>query len=539
MHLRRFVAWQRSRFAIKPNAFLSQPDPRSFGQAARGFQLTAGNFLIAGELVQLPGGSIWELTSRDPDFARRTQAFAWLDELAACDTAGARARAQAWMLEWFERRRSASEQALDPGITGRRLLRMINHAVMLLNGLGAEKSRLYFAMLGRQADYLARVWQHAPAGLTRFEALCALVYCGLALEGKASYLPSALRALEEECDTFIDETGAIPSRNPEELMEIFSLLAWVNHATLQSEMLLPRGILKSLERLAPSLRALRLGDGSLVRFHGGGAGHTDRLNQALADAGVRAPARHLGAMGYTRLALGRSTLVMDTGPVPLGGGSNVHACALSFELSSGLQPILVNMGRPYGFSPKVAASARETGSHSALTIRRQSIFDLERFDAGDMPDIDVSFETDENQGGMAVRARHDGFRSSFGVLHQRQISLINQGRDVVGQDQLAPDDGLTNRQKRNARAGRMPVRVHFRLHPDVSPSLDLGGSAVSLKLPGEETWVFRAEGFELSLLRCTYLEPSRLRPRATKQIVVTARTLNYEADIRWSLKRAG
>jgi uncharacterized heparinase superfamily protein len=80
--------------------------------------------------------------------------------------------------------------------------------------------------------------------------------------------------------------------------------------------------------------------------------------------------------------------------------------------------------------------------------------------------------------------------------------------------------------------------IRFHLHPDVRASLDLGGTAVSLTLPSGETWVFRHScAAELSLKPSVYFDGRRLSPRATKQIVLSARMKGYGVVLGWSLAR--
>ena len=43
-------------------AFVAQPEPRTVGSYARGRQLTAGNLLFAGHLVEAPGAILWDIT---------------------------------------------------------------------------------------------------------------------------------------------------------------------------------------------------------------------------------------------------------------------------------------------------------------------------------------------------------------------------------------------------------------------------------------------------------------------------------------------
>jgi len=81
------------------------------------------------------------------------------------------------------------------------------------------------------------------------------------------------------------------------------------------------------------------------------------------------------------------------------------------------------------------------------------------------------------------------------------------------------------------------VRLH--LHPEVDAALDLNGAAVSMALKSGEIWVFRHDGAcRLSLEPSVYLEKTRLKPRAAKQIVLTGRAIEYATRVRWTLSKA-
>lgn len=60
-YLNRFHARRAAR-ARPATAFVSSPEPRTIGSYARGRQLSAGNYMFAGSLVQTPGTSLWQIT---------------------------------------------------------------------------------------------------------------------------------------------------------------------------------------------------------------------------------------------------------------------------------------------------------------------------------------------------------------------------------------------------------------------------------------------------------------------------------------------
>ena len=78
----------------------------------------------------------------------------------------------------------------------------------------------------------------------------------------------------------------MPTRNPEELLEVLTLLTWAVRALTEADRAIPEPLAAAIDRIAPALRALRHADGGLARFHGGGKGMEGRLDQALAAAGV-------------------------------------------------------------------------------------------------------------------------------------------------------------------------------------------------------------------------------------------------------------
>ena len=440
-----------------------------------------------------------------------------------------------------------------PDLTGRRLIRWINHALLLLNGRSRAESDAYFRSLGRQTIFLSRRWKTASAGLPRFEALTGLIYAGLALTGMERHVGRAANALARECAREIDVEGGIPTRNPEELLEVFTLLTWASTALSEAGRTPQRTHLAAIERIAPTLRALRHADGGLARFHGGGRGTEGRLDQALANAGGRARTAHGLAMGYARLAAGRTSIIVDCASPPLGNASsNAHASTLAMELTSGRRPLVVNCGSGASFGSEWRRAGRATPSHSTLGIEGYSSSRLgpdELMLSGrtrglitDAPS-QVWAQSDNDSDGLRLMAGHNGYAPTHGLTHIRQLSLSIDGRTVTGEDTLGAMTSADRRRfetimERTRHAG-IGFDLRFHLHPDVDAVLDLGGTAVSMALKSGEMWIFRHNGVaDLKLDQSVYLESTRLKPRASRQIVLSSRVLDYARQVGWTLAKA-
>ncbi|MCB1366318.1 MAG: heparinase II/III family protein [Rhodobacteraceae bacterium] len=537
-------------FASPVTAFVSMPEPKTIGSYARGRQLRAGNFRFAGQLIEAPDQSIWSLANPDAAFEAELQSFTWLDDLAALGDRGARLQAQAWLLEWIDLFGRGHGPGWDPALTGRRLIRWINHAVFLLKGMEKAQSDRYFRNLARQTQFLKRRWQAAPAGQPRLEALTGLIYAGLALEGADDLVLPAAHAIAEECAIGIAPDGGIPSRNPEALLETFDLLTWAASALSEAGHMPQPAHLLAIERIAPTLRALRHSDGTLARFHGGGPGREGQLDQALAASGIRASPLDGLAMGYARLASGRSSVIVDAAAPPGGLASgNAHASTLAFELISGRHPLVVNCGSGVWFGGEWRRAARTTPSHSTLAVDRYS---SSRFapksDAGHsewLTDIPSKVEAQRSTSlhGQTLLATHDGYSPTHGLIHVRRLELGSGGRLLSGQDTLgalSESNRIRFEEVMNqTRLSGVQFAIRFHLHPEVVAKIDLGGRAISLALPTGETWIFRSEGSaDMALESSIYLDQSRLKPRATKQIVLTDTVLDYSSQANWSLSLA-
>ncbi|WP_299027429.1 heparinase II/III family protein [uncultured Sulfitobacter sp.] len=532
--------------------FVSSPEPRTIGSFARGRQLAAGNFLFAGSLITAPDQTPWEVDAPDTAFAQALHGFAWMDDLAAVGDSTSRAAAQRWLWQWIELYGGGGGIGWTPDLTGRRLIRWINHALFVLHGSGdaAPDSEVFYLSLTQQTRFLSKRWHAAAPGLARFEALTGLIYAGLSLEGLENLADPAIKALARECEVQIDAQGGLPTRNPEELLDVFTLLTWAAAALSDAGRGTPQPHLAAIERIAPTLRTLRHSDGSLARFHGGGRGAEGWLDHALASSGVRGTQPEGLSMGYARLSAGRTSVIIDASPPPGGAASaNAHASTLAFELTSGRRPLIVNCGSGASFGIEWRRAGRATPSHSALSLGGYSSARLDNEDrrTGVESLIDgpthVPVEITPVSDGMKFQGGHDGYVLTHGLTHARTLELTHDGRAVAGEDMLLAMDEVQKRRFDRAldrtKLKGIGFEIRFHLHPEVDATLDLGGAAVSMALKSGEIWVFRHDGTtELALEAGAYLETTRLKPRAASQIVLTGRAINPATRVRWSLSKA-
>lgn len=547
--LNRYTAW-KARKQPAATGFVSQPEPRTIGSFARGRQLVAGNLLLAGYLVESATTGLWDVEAPDLAFEAERQGCTWLDDLAAVGDIKARKKAQHWVWGWIDAYGTGAGPGWSPDLTGRRVIRWTNHALFLLSGQDKSASDAFYRSLSQQTWFLSQRWKGASPGLPRFEALTGLIYAGLALKGCEELADPAVKALAQDCATEINADGGLPTRNPEELLDVFTLLTWAAAALHEAGRSVPREHHAALDRIAPTLRALRHSDGGLARFHGGGRGQEGWLDHALAASHVPPRAQEGLAMGYSRLSARRTSVIVDAALPPAGKASyNAHASTLAFELTSGRRPLIVNCGAGENFGVEWRRAGRATPSHTALCIEGHSSARLappQKATGQEFliePPTDVRVERQDGEEGYRFQGSHDGYARHFGLTIARSLDLSFDGRMVSGEDMLlALDDPAKRRFNKAVDVSGLKgiaYDLRFHLHPDVDAALDLGGAAVSMALKSGEIWVFRHDGHcDLKLETSVYLEKTRLKPRQSLQIVLSGRAIQYATQIRWTLSKA-
>ena len=531
-NLGNLIAVKCSKFSWPTRRFTFEPEPYSIGLPERGKHISNGFFLFEGHLVEAQNTSIWDIKCPNADFEKELHGFGWLDHLAADGSAKARNLAKQWFWEWIERFGGGLGPGWCPQLTGRRIIRVINHSQILLFNESVKKQKIYFKILGHQANFLSRRAKAEKSGLKRLEALTGLIFCASVLKGKEHFLKSNMKKLNRESMRCINKNGDVSSRNPEELMHIFIMLSWAARAIIEVKRKPLKNHLLAIELIAPNLRALRLGNGGLVHFHGGGRGMPGRLDQALSEISNRLPARIGGAMGYHRISNNGTILIMDVGAQIKKNEPSFSA--LAFELSIGHEELIVNTGPGMLFGNNWLDASRTLYAHSGVCID-------ETTPSVGRTDVVPKAERKESADVVELNSSHDGFALSHGVLHYRKIEMNRKGSIISGRDTILADGvshcGIFDGWLKRKNAKFMPFNARFHISPDVNLEFGIHDTVVSMTTPKGDVWILRSKNAKISIQQSAYMQYGRLNPRAAKQVVVSGSAVDYQGVIEWTLSR--
>lgn len=508
-----------------PNAPMRDPWP---GDPARGAALLKGELVVAGSARPLREGN-WEPTGAAPGWLAAAHGFTWLRDMRALGSDAARLRARALVADWLAQPPPEAARAADVRAT--RITAWLGHwDFFAATADEALQARLTTALASEARELAAAL----PAEMMDGRALTALkglVVAAAALPGSEALMTRALRFLPAEVDRQITQEGDHAERSPQALLA--ALVDLLDIRTALASAAHPQGasasatVAAAIERAAPTLRALRHGDGGLIQFNAAREDALPLIEAVLAQAPSRMrSASRAMSMGFQRLAAGRTLLVVDAA-APAGRDRDrlAHAGTTAFEMSVGRERLIVNCGSAPGGGAEWQGVLRATAAHSTLVLADTNSSELRTQGLGRRPEQVVA-DRHEAGGAHWLDVSHDGWRRGFGVTHHRRLYLAESGDDVRGEDVL---------EGQAVEEGRLPgFAVRFHLHPSVQTSLQPERNGVLLRLASGAGWSLRAEGAALSLEESIYFGLGE--PKRTEQVVLTGR---FEAPvpIKWAITR--
>ncbi|HXV29738.1 MAG TPA: heparinase II/III family protein, partial [Sinorhizobium sp.] len=373
-------------------------------------------------------------------------------------------------------------------------------------------------------------------GEARLRVRMALAMASVSMPASASAIRKASRHLDVELDRQILPDGGHFSRNPRAGLELLLELLPLRQTYVNLGHDVPSRLIPCIDRMYPALRFFRHQGGELALFNGATSVPAHELASVLRyDETAGEPFRSLPHMHYERLSLADTVVIMDTGRAhSVDLSRTAHAGCLSFEMSSGKNRFIINSGAPKFAGERFRQMARATAAHSTVTVNDTSScrFSKSLFLGPIMTSglSRVMVERRDEPGRIeSVRASHDGYLAPFGLIHERDVGILNGGRLIRGRDRLSREDA------RDPDAADAAIAVaRFHVHPAIGMRQH-SASEIYLSAPDGEAWLFACQDGELAIEEDIFFaDPSGVR--ASSQVTVSF-AVAAQPEIQWTLTR--
>jgi uncharacterized heparinase superfamily protein len=499
-------------------------------------EIYAGEFKLAGKLMETNGVAPFALESPSPAFEQSLHGFEWLHHFRAADTPAASDYARSLVANWINSKAlKSSAIARRADVTARRLISWLAQSPFLLNGVDADFYKSFIQALVSDADRLKKMMRSLPSNETLLLSQIALMHFAVsASESDATIKQEAMRLCDLLDEQILSDGGHV-SRSPAVILNLLLDLLPLKLAFLWRRIQTPQPIISAIDRMMPMLRMMRHSDGSVALLNGMSLTRADILAAVLAQDDTKSPAiLNAPYSGYQRVQHGKSILIVDAGAPPKPPLAHlVHAAPAAFEFSSDGSRLIVNCGSPPSHRPEMKAIARKTAAHSTLIYNETDIGQFvassamnamvgDQYFAGAKTVNTARATTDE---GSILTVQHDGYAKSFGIQHERRLALSSDGLILEGEDILSPF-----KQPQDA-----SYKLRFHLHPQVKAAPAADASSIILNLPNGTHWQFTSMAGTVAIEESIFLaSPDGFRRCA--QIVVSA-AFPQTPVIAWSLMK--
>jgi uncharacterized heparinase superfamily protein len=518
-----------------PLRLTAVPRDHVAGDRARGDALLAGRFQFGSDAVPVADLDFAAIGTDGP-LAESLQGFSWLRDLAASAGREKGARlAEALVGRWLVAHGTRVDEAWAPELWGERILFWTAYAPYVLSSRDTGYRSALLNTLARGARHLDASADKAPPGLPRITAWSGVVAASLLIQSGQPRIARAEAGLMRALAAAQFEDGGLMSRSPEEQLLLVDRLGLLRAAYFAAKQTLPDTLESAAAAALAALHGVTMGDGGLSSWQGGNPGDPAAVAALIEGCGLRArPLRQARGWGYHRQSALGTIVVMDAAPPPSAKMALGSASTLAFELSDGAQRLVVNCGGPgrlpHNLSHELVQALRTTAAHSTLTLADTNSTNI--LDDGSLGKgvTDVVIDRSEDNDSSRVQASHDGYVRGFGLVHQRNIVLGNDGKELRGNDQLLP------RGRKKIRESA-PFALRFHLAPGIEATATADGMGAILRPPGAPPWNFRCRGAMLSIEESLHVSGAgEVRP--TLQLAVVGEVSALGGQTAWQFRRS-
>lgn len=449
-------------------------------------EMMQGRYLLASKLVDTHGVSPFSLEVDHDDWQDDLQAFAWLRHFRDARTDEERRFARTLTLDWIGREGHFDRDSWGPALTARRVLNWLRHYNLLVEGASLEQTQQIARSLSTQISSLKIRALLATDPVDALLVAIALVGVALCSDRPNAEVEARVRNVLNLVDTQIDEDGLHRTRSAKIQIQLLIELITIKLALRRDHEQASRDLEELTESMHRALDAISLGTGEPAYFNGTGQMPHDLIVAIQAQSAARA--RQTGtAGGYGRLIAGRSIVVADSGLVADPEfTAHAHASAMAFEFSHGRDLVVCNCG-PAPSDYDDALLFRQGIAHSAPTINAQSAAAIAPSGplAGRLLQLGRPSEIQARSADDTLIITSHGYAERFGVTLERHLTLLAEGKTLVGQDRFV--------RHRSRVSGAAAIRFHLAHQTEVQLTDDL----VRLRLNSGAVWTFLWEGAEM------------------------------------------
>ncbi len=457
---------------------------------------------------------------------KKLHSFFWLFTL---DLKSSKKITQNIILNWISENDKYKQYIWDLDILSKRIIAWISNSKLTYENSETEYKIHFNSLIKKQTNHLINEIKRSEKLDDKIIVSTAIIIVGLSY-GDLYFLKFGIDLLKKILNYSLDSSNFPKTRNLRQLVLYLKYLIIIRELLKESQTHIPEFLDEAIFYLGKSYNLLCGNKKNGMLFNGNFQDSNKEFDDYLNFHKYKFKDDSNEAGGYIVLKNKKSLLAIDLGKAPEKKFSRDYQAGLfSFEFSYFGEKVITNSGYFQDYKHQLNIISKSTASHSTLVLNNTSNVRFERNKNGNMIvsknfkilDKEIKFEKNY----WLIKASHDAYSKSNGIIHERQIQYFNDNNKLEGCEKLI--------KTKNFKSSNFELRFH--LLPNVKLTKLLNNECILIE-SNNAGWKFTCKNHNIDIetglyfgMKNKYLE--------NKNILVSGLTHPEEQNIFWEITK--
>ena len=354
---------------------------------------------------------------------KRLHSFFWLFTL---DLRSSQKITQNVIFNWIMENYKYKQDVWDLDILSKRIIAWISNSKLTYENSEPNYKLHFNNIIKKQTNHLINEIKRSKKLDDKIIGSAAIILVGLSY-GDNSYLKFGIDLLKQLLNFSLDANSFPKSRNLRQLVFYLKYLIVIREILKESQTNIPDFLDENIFYLGKSYNLLCSNKKNGILFNGNFEDSNKEFDNYLTFHKYKFKDDANEAGGYVLLRNKQSLLTIDVGKAPDKKFSKDYQAGLfSFEFEFLGEKVITNSGYFQDYKHQLNLISKSSATHSTLVLNDTSTVRFERDKYGHMlanknfKIINKEIRSDKNF--WLVKASHDAFSKSNGVIHERQLN---------------------------------------------------------------------------------------------------------------------
>ncbi len=457
---------------------------------------------------------------------KKLHSFFWLFTL---DLKSSKKITQNIILNWIGKNDKYKQYIWDLDILSKRIIAWISNSKLTYENSETEYKLHFNNLIKKQTNHLINEIKRSEKLDDKIIVSTAIILVGLSY-GDLYFLKFGIDLLKKILNFSLDSSNFPKSRNLRQLVSYLKYLIVIRELLKESQTHIPEFLDETIFYLGKSYNLLCGNKKNGMLFNGNFQDSNKEFDDYLNFLKYKFKDDSNEAGGYVVLKNKKSSLAIDFGKAPEKKFSKDYQAGLfSFEFNYSGEKVITNSGYFQDYKHQLNIISKSTASHSTLILNNTSNVRFERNKNGNML-VSKNFkilnkEIKSEKSFWLIKASHDAYSKSNGVIHERQIQYFHDSHKLEGCDKLI--------KTKNFKSSNFELRFH--LLPNIKLTKLLNNECILIE-SNNAGWKFTCKNHNMDIetglyfgMKNKYLE--------NKNILVSGLTDPEEQNIFWEIAK--